>query len=676
MKIHTKLFLLFIFLCLTAMGCQLLAPPAIETPTMPLPTNTPTSTPTPLPAIAVKPSSENPDEPVFISGSIPYSSPFFANSSSEPFVMLEDQAGFVQRDRDFEFRLESQVIGPVEDLEEGRLSYYLSLPAVPQGTFVDVDQDDDEDTGVQVFAIAYWSNTWGDPFLETRDGTGWSNAYASTITDPANDNEITGGTLIVWAPDDQQAFPSGFGLDGLLFTADDPTQPIPAGYNIVDLEEEPFSLSKEARVQLDLFEGVIATNDYSEMSYEDAFISLFDKVAREYPFTEEKGINWAELEDNFIPRAENANDEDEFFRVLWDFSNSFPDGHANVSFNANVFYEDYGEGFGLLTTELSDGRFIASEVLDGFAAESAGIQKGAEIISWDGLPTGEAVEGVVPGFGPYSTAHTLRVAQAGFLTRVPARTRIEVSFKNPGSQSIQTKTMNSDSEYDSVFLLLPAFQEDPLALPIEGHVLQDSGIGYLRISTFSDDYQLMARLWEHYLYSMQEEEIEGLIIDLRQNGGGSMGLALDFAGFFFDEEFELYTGSYFNEKSGEFEASDHAVTVHPAPLLYEGMVAILIGPECVSACEGFAYAMSMDQRSILVGHYPTAGAFGEVGRGQYKLPDDISMQFPTSRPLDTDGNLLIEGTGVQPDILVPVTEESILEDFDAVLEAAVKALLD
>ena len=116
--------------------------------------------------------------------------------------MLEDQAGFVNRDKDFEFRLESQIIGPVELLDENKLRYYLSLPSVPQGTFVDVDQNDQTDQGVQVFAIAYWSNTWGDPFLEPRDGTGWSNAYASTITDPDNEYEITGGILIVWSPDE------------------------------------------------------------------------------------------------------------------------------------------------------------------------------------------------------------------------------------------------------------------------------------------------------------------------------------------------------------------------------------------------------------------------------------------------------------------------------------------
>ena len=86
--------------------------------------------------------------------------------------MLEDQAGFVQRDREFVFRLAGQVIGPVEQTGDKALTYSLSLPSVPQGTQVDVDHDGQQEAGVQIFAVAYWSNTWGDPFLEERDGTG------------------------------------------------------------------------------------------------------------------------------------------------------------------------------------------------------------------------------------------------------------------------------------------------------------------------------------------------------------------------------------------------------------------------------------------------------------------------------------------------------------------------
>ena len=94
---------------------------------------------------------------------------------------------------------------------------------------------------------------------------------------------------------------------------------------------------------------------------------------------------------------------------------------------------------------------------------------------------------------------------------------------------------------------------------------------------------------------------------------------------------------------------------------------VLIGPDCISACEGFAHALSSEERSILIGHYPSAGAFGEVGRGQYELPDGISMQFPTGRPETSDGSVLIEGKGVTPEVVVPVTLESAMGEVDAVL---------
>jgi C-terminal processing protease CtpA/Prc len=84
--------------------------------------------------------------------------------------------------------------------------------------------------------------------------------------------------------------------------------------------------------------------------------------------------------------------------------------------------------------------------------------------------------------------------------------------------------------------------------------------------------------------------------------------------------------------------------------------------------------MSQKDRATLIGHFPTAGAFGEVGRGQYELPGDYSMQFPTGRPETLDGELLIEGTGVIPDILVPITEAGALGLEDTVLDTAIGEL--
>jgi C-terminal processing protease CtpA/Prc len=639
-------------------------------------TTAPSASPTPLKPIPIQPGGSNPDEPVLITGTIPFTSPFFINTIAEPFVMLEDEAGFIARDREFEFPLAGQVIGPVDLVDDTTLSYTLSLPAVPAATLNDVDNDDTQDPGVMVFAVAYWSNTWGDPFLEARDGTGWSNAYTSAITDPNRQDEIKGGKLIIWAPDDEQEFPSGFGPDEKLFTDDDPITTIPAGYSIVDLDQEPFHIYKEAQPNITLVEGEVAVNDYSALDYSQAFDALFEKVSREYPFTEEKGIDWDQLYAQFAPQVAAARSDKDFYRAIWSFCHQIPDGHVGLSIDPDIFFEEWGGGLGLVISELSDGSVLATQVLPGYPAAEKGIQVGAELITWNDQPIAQAISEVDPFFGPYSTEHHKRLEQAIFLTRMPPSQKVTFSYRNPGDSSVKEVTLQAVVEYDSLFASLPFFNADALEMPIVGEVLKDSGLGYIRITTFSDDYNLLARLWERYIENLIDNEIPGVIIDLRSNGGGSGGLAMDFAGYLFDEEILLSENFYFNDLTGEFERRDIPSRIKPAPLYYDGAVAVLVSPNCASACEGFAYALSQGGRSIIVGNFPTAGMYGEVGRGQYELPGDISLQFPTGRPETPDGKLLIEGEGVIPDIVVPVTKESALGSRDTVLEKAIETLLD
>jgi carboxyl-terminal processing protease len=215
-----------------------------------------------------------------------------------------------------------------------------------------------------------------------------------------------------------------------------------------------------------------------------------------------------------------------------------------------------------------------------------------------------------------------------------------------------------------------------LALPIEAKILDDSGLGYIKINTFSDDYNLMAQLWDRQIRELIDLDVPGIILDMRVNGGGNSGLARDFAGYFFDEEFEFMQRSYYNEMTGQFEYQDYISKIQPGPVYYGGPIAVLVSPYCVSACEGFCYIMTLRDDVTLVGHTPSAGAYGEVGRGQYDLPAALSMQFPTGRSETLDGDLVIEGTGVIPDIVVPVTEDSAMGVVDAVLEAAIEVLSD
>lgn len=662
-----------IMILVATVSCVVFSPERELTP-IPPPAQ-PTATPTPLPPSPVQAGEGNLDEPVFIRGSIPYTSPFFVNSLSEPFVLLEDEAGFVMRDKEFEFPLAGQAIGPVEIHEDETLTYTLALPAIPQGTLVDVDNDGQEDMGVMVFAVAYWSNTWGGPFLEPRDGVGWSSAYTSTIVDPEREDEIIAGTLLIWAPDEDQEFPSGFGPDGLLFTSDDPAVSVPPGYSIVDLNQEPFNISKKAEPVIDLIEGESAVKDYSEMSYQEAFDTLFEKVSHEYPFTDDKGVNWQLLYDTYAPQVAAARDDDQFYRAIRAFTYAIPDAHIGVSFNSRVFFEEQGGSFGLVLKELSDGRVIVTKVLENTTGSRAGIQIGAEIITWDGEAVTAALAEVTPYFSPFSTEHHAQQERAIYLTRYPPDTVIEISYRNPDDDQIHVTELTAEVEYDSLFASIPSFTLDEMVLPLQGEVLDESGLGYILITTFSDDYNLMARLWERFIQTLVDLEIPGLIIDMRINGGGSGGLASDFAGYFFSDEFVVAQWSYYNEISGEFEDLELPSRIKPGPFTYDGHIAVLVSPHCISACEGFTNALTHDDRAIVVGHFPTAGAYGSVGLGQYSLPGEIDLQFPTGRSETPDGDLLIEGVGVPLDITVPVTVESALGLEDAVLDAAIQALL-
>ncbi len=680
---HKKLFILLAVLLTLSLACGSInfdlngltstLEGALET-TIP-PTEAP-PTPTPIVEGGYDPATASSDEPVLITGIIPFTSPFFINMTAEPFVLLEDQAGFVARDEEFAFPLAGQTIGPVWQTSETDMVFSLSLPSVPQGTLMDLDNDTEEETGVMVFQVAFWSNTWGGPFLEEREGTGWSGSYTSAMTDPERDYEISGGKLIIWAPDDAQDFPTGFGEDNMLFTEDDPTGPVPAGYSVVDLDTQPFTIYKEANPQFTLEEGAGEVKDFSEMSRAEAFDAMFERVRVEYPFTADKGIDWDALYDEFAPQVEAAGSSYEYYQILHNFTLRIPDGHVGLGItdDANqLFYDTNGSSFGMILKELSDGRVIVTRVYTAYAADRAGIEIGAEITQWDGQPIQDAIADVEPFFGPYSTEQIKRVEQVVFLTRYAPKSRIDVTFANPG-ESLQTVNLVAEVEYDSLFDAIPYYVEDPITLPVEAEVLPGN-IGYMKISTFSDDYNLMAQVFEYHLEKLIDSDLNGLIIDLRVNLGGSGGLAANFAGYFIDEEIEVSQHAYYNHLLGEFEYGDEPATLEPGPMTYHGPIVALVSPYCVSACEGFAYWLTLNNRATIVGHFPTAGAFGEVGRGQYTLPGGIDMQVPTGRPETMTGDLLIEGTGVPLDITVPVTEESALGLEDTVLQAGIDYLL-
>lgn len=651
-------------------------PPAVQLPTADeaAPSDAPAATPR---AGGVALAGQGPE---LITGTFAYTNDIITTYYVEHMVALVDMYGFVKRDKEWDIPVDSQVLGFMKiDQKAQRGEYHLQLPAQPLGQPVDVDHNGRKDAGVQVFVTAYWPNLIGGPYSEGDDrSVGWPSYLASTVNDTENEDEVIGGKLIVWAPDAQQQFPTGFGADGKLFTDDDPVGPIPAGYSAVDLDQQPFALSQAAQQDLALHEpNDVTIKDYSKLSYSEAFKQLVDKLRVEYAFNDVAGKapNWDELYGQFAPRvaeAEQRRDPQALALAIHEFTLQFHDGHVggDIPNLSDLFREKAGGGYGFAGRLIDDGRFIVTFVLKGGPAEQAGMAIGAEITQFDGKPIAEAVAAVRPFEGPYSTDFGLRTAQERYLVRAPVGTAASVTFATPG-RAPATARLKAVEEYQSYFASIPPRSDDPAALPVQARVLA-SGLGYIKVSSNSDDLGLIMRLFERALKTFETNQVAGVIIDMRENYGGS---PLKLAGFLTNKVIPLGQLEYYSDKTGKFEPEGPPEKVEPYEEQYTfDKLALLVDQYCYSACEIEAYGFSQVQGMVVVGQLPTAGVEAEVARGEFKLPEDISLQFPTGRFKLPDGSLFLEGQGVKPTLRVPLDQKTVLSKDDVVLQAAEQAL--
>ena len=637
-------------------------------------------TPTALPALQ--------SGPTTISGKVTYTNSFFTRGVAQPIVILEDQTGFAKRDRKFVIPPESQVLGKItSDFYTSPFTYSLSLPATPNGGLNDVDHDGQRDTGVMVFAVAYWTNTWGDPYLERRDqgGGGWSSAYASTNISQDSESylEVVGGKYLVYAPDDRQQFPSGFGADKKLFTDDDPLMDLPTGWSEVDLDKKPFKVDRSATLTIDLIEGEGSEqDDFSGLSYTEAFNAMLDKFRKEYAFTELKGIDWDAKAAQYRPLFEAAQKERSahaYALALRDFMWSIPDTHVGFdqSLLGGDFQNETAGGLGFAIRETDDRRVIASYVLKDGPADQAGMEWGAEVFAFDGDPIGAVVSNNVPWSSPFSNPAIKRLQQLRYATRFPiTKEAVDVEFQNPGG-SRQTQRLQVVNELESFSQASFVSGQAATTLPVEFSMLP-SGYGYVRISSFLDNDVLSIQVWERAMRFFNENQIPGVVVDMRQNSGGSGWLANQMAAYFFSAETVVGKTAHYDKSTGEFylDPGDESIMI-PAPedLRYSGRVAVLVGPACASACEFFSYDMTLKDRAVIVGQFPSEGAGGSVEA--FFMPEGIYCQLTTGRALDANGKIHIEGRGVVPGVKVPVTSETLKQEGngeDVVLQAAVEAL--
>ena len=481
-----------------------------------------------------------------------------------------------------------------------------------------------------------------------------------------------------------KASPVGLGEDGLLFTDDDPTVSVPQGYTLVDMDTDPFTFDRSEEVTVELIEGEGSEADnFSELSYAEAFDGMVEKFRNEYAFTEYKNIDWDAKIAEFRPHFEEADANDDpatYEFALRDFLWSIPDGHVSMPFTDitfSRFQEETAGGIGIAIRELDDGRTIVNFLTEGGPADEAGIELRAEILALNGQPIGDVVGEAVPWSSPFSTEDFKRLQQLRYAMRFLLDTEVEVTYQNPGGSEPATVTLTAVPEpasfsFSSFNRGLTGFE-----LPVEYEPIAGTNYALVRITDFLDNERLTIDLWERMINTVQSQGIEGLIIDMRNNGGGNGWLALQMAAYFFDEPLVVGNTGYYDEDTDDFFFDPNTARnfiLPPEEQRYHGPIALLVSPNCASACEFFSYYMTVADRADVVGHYTSAGLGGSVER--FFMPNGIAPQLTIGRAVDENGDIYLEGIGVVPTVRVPVTEETLFAEGDPILDAAIVHLND
>src|SRR5690606_10014277 len=184
--------------------------------------------------------------------------------------------------------------------------------------------------------------------------------------------------------------------------------------------------------------------------------------------------------------------------------------------------------------------------------------------------------------------HNLRLEQLRFVHRRPIGTPVKLVYRAPDGAEA-TVSIDTELDSDSFFAASLNAPLQGTELPVEFR-MHESGLAVISIYSFSDDLPLTVDLWERALQMALFNEVPGVIIDIRQNGGGSGFLGDQLPAYFFDQPYVIGNTAEYSEARGEFVINpllEDRFILPPADLRYSGPVAVLISPDCASACESF-----------------------------------------------------------------------------------------
>ncbi|MEM1110711.1 MAG: S41 family peptidase [Pseudomonadota bacterium] len=289
-----------------------------------------------------------------------------------------------------------------------------------------------------------------------------------------------------------------------------------------------------------------------------------------------------------------------------------------------------GEFSGLgLEVGMEDGFVKIISPIDGSPAEAAGLQSGDVILKLNdttvkGMSLGDAIDRM----------------------RGPKGSEIELTIGRPG-----------ESQPFEVTLV-----RDVIKVASVRKRWLEPGYGYIRIAQFQ--HRTGEDVRNALTKMMSDEELKGLVLDLRNNPGGILRASVDVAELFLDGGTVVYT-------EGRLENSDTRYNAGADDESGGIPLVVLINGGSASASEIVAGALQDHRRAVIMG----TNSFGK-GSVQTVLPlsEERAVKLTTALYFTPNGRS-IQAQGIEPDILVERAQVTTFES-NRVSEADLAGHLD
>lgn len=385
------------------------------------------------------------------------------------------------------------------------------------------------------------------------------------------------------------------------------------------------------------------------------FEQVWKLVDEKYYDASLNGVNWREVRNRYRPRLPDLRTDQEFYDLLKQMMGELHDAHTRFrSPNERLrATKDQSVNPGLGIGEI-DGKPVVISVEPQSEAERAGIEPGMIVSTVDGHAFVQEVARAQAEVGNSSSGRATALLSYSWLLSGEPNTSIRIGLLRPDGSRLDTVLTRR------LVTQVPALQ--PKVLP--------SGYTYFKLPVF--DEQTAKQLKETLV---KLKNAPGFILDLRGNTGGDFHAVLDAADYFFPQKVSFGKVIARSGKKPSFILRFLGV---PADLYagdagenaYTGPLVILVNEGSASGAELLAAGMQENGRAAIVGRQTCGCLLASV---PHRVKGGGEVDISEFNVLTAKGNRL-EGTGVVPDVTVPLTLEDLRDRHDATLRQAVAIL--